>query len=142
MKVLGDRYDYDEGHPHLTHYSILEVTRYELELIEKMLAAHDIDHEEHQIEEWKTTFRNQIHRLNLSGGVSNALCWAVNMKDFADDTGRLYSFEEWLGLVQKGYRRHGDKGFRYEPFAIRNFGKKSYAELIAALESSWQKNGR
>jgi len=104
---------------------------------------------EETLEDWSKNFIKNLHKLNLSTRVHNAISRAASVRterwDVSEEKfitimpyiqggwsfkaldGRLLNFEQWCRYVT----REGN----YNLDAIRNIGKKSKREILAAIET-------
>lgn len=128
MKELGSRFD-----EHYRWTRIVELTDVEFLALEKLIESRDLNAEYAVRRERVERLRDCMRGLQVSTRVFGVLY--SNAWDLSDNN---VSFGEWAQIVLDGYKEHGVKGHSYEPLSsLRNFGEKSYLELVKALESRY-----
>jgi hypothetical protein len=134
MRELGDRFEMNEQGEYVGFY-ILEVSRYEFDLIEKLLEEHNTPQEERELNQWRADFHKEFDKLTLKGRTANTLMRGPWPDGYRDHEGRLLNFEQWADRVLESYATYDKKGRLYPPLeSVRNLGAISYMELIKALQ--------
>ena len=134
MKRIGWRYE--EIGTGLLDTIIVELTDHEYEEVKRMLGARDLPSELLVKRAAAKEFNAKVKQLNLSPRLENILRRG-SFSEYRNDSGELLVFDEWVEAIMGGYREHGALGRHHEPFVgMRNFGAKSYLELIEALRAA------
>lgn len=133
MKELGQRYEnLDIG---IKSVYIVELSAVEYAELEKLLEERDLPAETKEKREWAVQFNIRLRNLGMSSRTTNVLARReFQLRD--EEAENLPSFDDWAKMVLDDYRARGLKG-RYEGALsyARNFGIKSYLELVETLRS-------
>ena len=136
MKQLGTRI---EGENIIT---IVELTEYELSVLESLLEKRDLGKELSDIQAWAKRFRDKAYSLNISIRTRNAFARQIwNRERYPEDwtfstveDGPPLEFDDWARAI---VATHGSEGkpikHSYPMLVFKNMGTKSRAELMAAL---------